>query len=519
MVSLVELAKRTRVIEVCIGDKNIEVRPSHCSPPNLLQVAIQHYEAKLLTKAVAEYRKNNPSPSSSPSFAASQLAATNSTTTSPLRRNRELSVTTTPRVQELSEDALSSSPLDENSVWQLASYNNSNLLDQQQQEMGGGGGGGGGTPNRPGVIGGVSRSRGQSRDSDERSTDGKANVDNNFAVRDEEGEVADEDWFVGPSVDFVLFVASGDDLTDEDYFEAMAPPPFDLDEFITFANETENVDDLKFEEEEEEDENGDYKYGAAVNEDERTAEGSIGARESRTTAAFATTTAPTTATCVTSEMTLEMTSEMTSTSLQREVSSGDDGDGGGGDLALMTSGVTSGEAGNAGESSPLLTKSEILRLSSESVGRNSIDGLCGGGTGSLASHCSEVSSTSPLRPVPLSRPSSSSSLFIPAISKTTPTTDLHGMAPTPTPMTTTTATTTVATTTKATTASGGKQGSSGGVGKVEAAAALAAKKKDAYARQVLDKTKRQTLTHSLFIRTFCFDTLLFRHFNHCCSGC
>ena len=40
--------------------------------------------------------------------------------------------------------------------------------------------------------------------------------------------------------DFVLLVASGDDLTDEDTFGKMAPPPFDLDQFIRFANMAEN---------------------------------------------------------------------------------------------------------------------------------------------------------------------------------------------------------------------------------------------------------------------------------------
>ena len=41
-------------------------------------------------------------------------------------------------------------------------------------------------------------------------------------------------------MDFVLFVASGDDLTDEDTFGKMAPPPFNLDQFIRFANMAEN---------------------------------------------------------------------------------------------------------------------------------------------------------------------------------------------------------------------------------------------------------------------------------------
>ena len=50
---------------------------------------------------------------------------------------------------------------------------------------------------------------------------------------DEAPDVLDEDVErdAPRSVDYVLFVASGNGLVDEEIFESMAPPPFDLDEF------------------------------------------------------------------------------------------------------------------------------------------------------------------------------------------------------------------------------------------------------------------------------------------------
>ena len=45
MVSLVELAKRTKAIEVCVGEKIIEVRPSACPAPSVLQIALAKLES------------------------------------------------------------------------------------------------------------------------------------------------------------------------------------------------------------------------------------------------------------------------------------------------------------------------------------------------------------------------------------------------------------------------------------------------------------------------------------------
>ena len=51
---------------------------------------------------------------------------------------------------------------------------------------------------------------------------------------------------IGRHVDYVLFVASGNGLVDEEIFESMAPPPFDLDEFcarVARLNAGRDVDD------------------------------------------------------------------------------------------------------------------------------------------------------------------------------------------------------------------------------------------------------------------------------------
>ena len=45
--------------------------------------------------------------------------------------------------------------------------------------------------------------------------------------------VDDDSQTIDRHVDYVLFVASGNGLVDEEIFESMAPPPFDLDEFCS----------------------------------------------------------------------------------------------------------------------------------------------------------------------------------------------------------------------------------------------------------------------------------------------
>lgn len=61
------------------------------------------------------------------------------------------------------------------------------------------------------------------------------------------GDVAVPDADSRRGVDFVLFVASGNGLVDEEIFESMAPPPFDLDEFcfrVQKLSEGEKLEDV-----------------------------------------------------------------------------------------------------------------------------------------------------------------------------------------------------------------------------------------------------------------------------------